>query len=148
MERAWSKRNVDLRLLKDNINEFLENNDFDVTINETGGGYQLLASGSTTYVMKGEVSIVIRGKPDEFTVNLELQRKRRERFLSLPMTLTAFFGFGYFLLEDFKSDETWLKFKKDFKEHADRIVTQLGGSAGSCHAEDDPNRTQESTEKT
>jgi hypothetical protein len=129
MQRNWSNKYVDLNLLTEKISEFFKNNDFEVIVNETNHNHQLIATGSPTYEMNGQVLVTVRGKPEEFTIELELQTKKGDEFFSYPIILATLLGGGYLLREHYKTDESWIKFKRDFWEHTDRIVTYLSGSA-------------------
>jgi hypothetical protein len=129
MQRNWSNKYVDLNLLAEQINEFFKNNDFEVTVNETNHNHQLIAKGSSTYEMNGQVLVTVCGKPEEFSIELEFQTKKGDEFFSHSILLTTLFGGGYLLKQYYKTDESWIKFKRDFWEHIDRIVTYLSGSS-------------------
>jgi len=126
MQRSWSKKNVDLKLLAEEIGEFFKDNDFEVVVNETKSGYQLLAKGSPNYEINGQISVAVDGKPEEFSIKLELERKQTKLHGILLPTL---FGGGYLLRQQFNADEAWIEFRRDFWQHVDRIVTYLIGSA-------------------
>jgi hypothetical protein len=128
MQRAWLNRNVNLDLLAEKIEEFFKGNDFDIVTNKTNNGYHLQAKSSPNYLINGQVSIIINGKPEEFSITIDLQRKE-SRILSFPMLLTTFFGGGYLITQHFKSEESWTELKKDFWQHVNKIITYLSGSA-------------------
>jgi len=88
MQRSWSKKNVDLKLLAEEIGEFFKDNDFEVVVNETKSGYQLLAKGSPNYEINGQISVAVDGKPEEFSIKLELERKQTKLHGILLPTLS------------------------------------------------------------
>jgi len=131
MQRVWTNRNVDLNSFKERIREFFENNDFEISVNESGDTYHLVADGSLKYRINGQVSVTIAGTPQDFSITLEQEKKSKPTKYSLPMTLTVFLGGGLLLRDEFKSDETFLKLKKELWVLADRTAIDLTGSAGA-----------------
>ncbi len=127
MKRYWSQRNVNLKTLKEEIIELLKEDYFDVDINENENLYKITAKSSPNYYLDGHVVITLEGTPEEFSIEIELQRKR-QKFFAAPILL-AFLGGGYWLSQRFKSDEEWLEFKRRFWEQIDIIITNLSGSA-------------------
>ncbi len=129
MQRIWTNRNVDLNSFKERIREFFENNEFEISVNESGDTYHLMADGSIKYHINGQVSVTITGTPQDFSIILEQEKKSKPTKYSLPMTLTVFLGGGLLLRDEFKSDESFLKLKKDLWVLADRTAIDLTGSA-------------------
>jgi len=127
MHRDWHDRNVDLNSLQEKIADFFNDNDFDVAIVQTQNGYQLTAKGSPTYSVGGLILVTIEGKPEEFSIRLELQKKPPSKLMSSPILLTLIGG-GYFLSQRLKADDAWLKFKNGFWQNIERIVTDLSRS--------------------
>lgn len=131
MQRGWTNRNVDIDLFKERIREFFENNDFEISIDESGDTYHLVAGGSLKYRMNGQVSIAIAGTPQDFSITLEQEKESKRRKYSLPMTLTVFLGGGLLLRDEFKSDEAFLNLRRDLWAFADRAAINLTGSAST-----------------
>jgi hypothetical protein len=129
MQRVWTNRNVDLALLKQKVQEFFQDNDFDTVTSEYENVYHLAASGSSNYTINGQIEVTIRGTPQDILVELEHQSKGKQKKYSMPMTLTIFMGAGILLRDEFKSDEAFLKLKKDFWTFLDRTVNSLTNSA-------------------
>ena len=144
MQRMWTNRNVDLNSFKERIREFLENNDFEISVNESGDTYHLVTGGSLKYRINGQVSITIAGTPQDFSITLEQEKKSKPGKYSLPMTLTVFLGGGLLLRDEFKSDEAFLKLKKDLWVLADRTAIDLTGStdARDPHASESKKTTE------
>lgn len=131
MQRMWTNRNVDLNSFKERIREFLENNDFEISVNESGDTHHLVAGGSLKYCIRGQVSITIAGTPQDFSIILEQEKKSKPTKYSLPMTLTVFLGGGLLLRDEFKSDEAFLNLRRDLWAFADRAAINLTGSAST-----------------
>lgn len=144
MQRVWTNRNVDLNSFKERIREFFENNDFEISVNESGDTYRLVAGGSLKYCINGQVSVTIAGTPQDFSITLEQEKESKRRRYSLPMTLTVFLGGGLLLRDEFKSDEAFLKLKKDLWVLADRTAIDLTGSAdaGDPHVSESEKTTE------
>jgi hypothetical protein len=128
MQKTWLNTNINLDLLAEKIEEFFKKNDFDTITNKTNNGYSLQAKNSPNYLINGQISVTINGKPEEFSITIDLQR-RESRVLSFPMLLTSFFGGGYLITQHFKSEESWIELKKDFWQHVNRIISYLSGLA-------------------
>jgi hypothetical protein len=126
MRRNWTNRNVDLKILKEKIIEFLKENYFDMDVNENGNQYLITAKSSPNYYIEGQIAITLQGKPEEFSIDIELRRKKQRIFSPL---LLAFLGGGYWLSQNLKSDEEWLEFRRKFWEQIDIFITYLSGSA-------------------
>ena len=131
MQRVWTNRNVDLNSFKERIREFLENSDFEISANESGDAYHLVAGGSLKYRINGQVSVTIAGTPQDFSITLEQEKKSKPGKFSLPMTLTVFLGGGLLLRDEFKSDEALLNLRRDLWAFADRAAINLTGSAST-----------------
>jgi len=127
LQRNWSKRNVDLKELKEKISEFFKDNYFDVIVSETKNGYQLFAKGSPNYRIDGQIFIAIEGKPEDFSITIDLKTKKTPRIFLSPILMTLFGG-GYFLMQHLKSNETWIELKRDFWEYVDRVIIELSSS--------------------
>ena len=129
MQRGWTNRNVDIDLFKERIREFFENNDFEISVDESGDTHRLVASGSLKYRINGQVSVAIAGTPQDFSITLEQEKESKPRKYSLPMTLTVFLGGGLLLRDEFKSNEAFLNLRRDLWAFADRAAINLTGSA-------------------
>lgn len=129
MQRVWTNRNVDLKVFNEKIRQFFEKNEFEVETEESEDTYHLLASGSSEYSIDGQVSVTLKGNPQDFSLTLELQRKSNARKYSMPITLAAALGFGLLLRDEFKTDEEFLNLKKDLWAFADRTAINLTDSA-------------------
>lgn len=131
MQRVWTNRNVDLKLFEEKIREFFEENEFDVTADESESIYHLVANGSPNYQMNGQAKVTLAGTPQDFTLMLELERNSRAKKYSIPITLAASLGFGLLLRDEFKSDEAFLNLRRDLWAFADRAAINLTGSANT-----------------
>jgi hypothetical protein len=127
MRKNWTKRNVDLDLFKEKIRKFLEENEFEIDEDTTIEAElcRLVASGSSKYRIEGQIVVTIAGTPEEVTLTLERMNKSKPKKYSMPMTLTTFLGGGLLLRDEFKSDENFLKLKKDLWTFTDETVNSL-----------------------
>src|SRR4030065_842575 len=110
MQRGWTNRNVDIDLFKERIHEFFENNDFEISVDESGDTHRLVASGSLKYRINGQVSVAIAGTPQDFSITLEQEKESKPRKYSLPMKLKVFLGGGILLQSEVKNTKTYLNF--------------------------------------
>ncbi|MEM3459530.1 MAG: hypothetical protein QXN36_01880 [Candidatus Bathyarchaeia archaeon] len=125
MQKSWTDRNVNLELLVDQIGEFFKEKDFNAVKGTTDKGYQIFADDSKYYKIDGYVSVSIEGKPEKFSITFELCKEEHKRKLPASIMLVTMFGGGYFLRKQLKSDEEWLKLKRDFWIYVDKTVSNL-----------------------
>lgn len=130
MERRWDNKNVDLELLTTYIGEFLKNKDFEAMKGQIPTGYQIFAENSPHFKLNGYISIAIEGKPNDFTVRLELCGAKKRNPIEPVLLTTMFFG-GYLLKRRLKSEEDWIKFKKEFWMYVNNAVLHLSNSSTS-----------------
>ncbi|MEM2913983.1 MAG: hypothetical protein QXH91_01085 [Candidatus Bathyarchaeia archaeon] len=128
MERRWDNKNVDLELLTAYIGEFLKKKDFEAVKGQIPSGYQIFAENSPQFKLNGYISIAIEGKPNDFTVKLELCRAKKRNPIEPVLLTTMFFG-GYLLKRRLKSEEDWIKFKKEFWMCVENAVLHLSNSS-------------------
>jgi len=128
MERRWVAKNVDLELLTNSIVDFLKTLDFEIVSGETASEYAIFAGDSPHFQIDGYVSVTIQGKPEDFTVKMELNKGEKKRSLFIPPLLMTMIGAGFLLSRRFKSEEAWLKLEKEFWRRLENIVVQLSDS--------------------
>lgn len=131
MQKNWTNKNVDLDLLTNQLSEFFKEKDFNVVKGRSEKGYQIFADDSGYYKVNGYVSVSIEGKPEDFTITFELCNEEEKRKNPLPRSiiLTTMFGGGYFLRKQLKSDEEWLRLKRDFWSYVEMIILNLANTA-------------------
>lgn len=128
MQKRWANKNIDLVLLTTYIGNFFKERDFEAIKGETPNGYQILAENSPYFRLDGYVSVAIEGKPDDFTIKLELCREGKRSLA--PLLLTTMFVGGYFLSKKLRSDEHWMRLEKEFWRHLDNFLLYLSNSSG------------------
>jgi hypothetical protein len=121
MEKRYTNKNIDLALLTTRIGNFFKERDFEAIKGETAEGYHILAEDSPSFRLDGCVSVAIEGKPEDFTVKLELFNKGKRRSFT-PILLTTMFLGGYFLKTKLRSEEDWMRFEKEFWRHLDNLM--------------------------
>lgn len=130
MQRRWSNRNVDLELFTAYIGNFFKEREFDAVKEESSNGYQILAKNSPLFELDGYVNVTVEGHPNDFVVALDFSgEKRKKSFLVGPLTM-AIFGGGGFLLKRLRSEESWIKLKKEFWSYVENVLLRLANSAG------------------
>ena len=135
MQKYYSNTNVDLNLLVKRIEEFFKENEFEIVTNQTENGNNLLACNSPYYIVNGTVEVTVIGNPQEFSITLELQRKKKSKIFSLEYQMMALFGGGYAIIQEFKADEAWIDLKKDFWQEVNRAIASLTGSASNSESQ-------------
>jgi len=128
MQRSWTGRNVDLALLTKFIADFFKEKDFEAIKGQTPTGYQILAEDSPYFRLQGYVSVTIEGRPEDFAIKLDLCTKKKKHFRLSPFLLSMF-GYGYFHLQELKSDEALMKLEKEFWLHVENDVLHLTNTA-------------------
>lgn len=130
MKKRWTNKNVDLALLTTHTGIFFKERDFEAIKGEKPTGFHIFAENSPRFRLDGYVSVTIEGKPNDFTVELELCNKRKKRTF-IPILLTTMFLGGYFLSKRLRSEEDWMKLEKEFWKHLDNIMLYLNNSTGN-----------------
>ena len=130
MKKRWTNKNVDLALLTTHTGMFFKERGFEAIKGEKPTGFHIFAENSPHFRLDGYVSVTIEGKPNDFTVKLELCNKRKKRTFTPILLTTMFFG-GYFLSKRLRSEEDWMKLEKEFWKHLDNIMLYLNNSTGN-----------------
>lgn len=120
MQKRWENRNIDLVLLTTHIGNFLKEKDFEAIKGEIPNGFLIFAENSPHFRLDGYVSVTIEGKPDDFTIKLELCREEKRSLT--PLLLTTMFVGGYFLSRKLRSDEDWMRLEKEFWRLLDKLL--------------------------
>jgi len=129
MQKYWSHKNVDLEKLTQKIEEFFKDNLFDIKTKKTENIYRLTAKNSANYILDGQIELIMTGQPEDFTINVELQRTR-STLSKIPIIGTTLLGGGYFLFRNAKYyEEEWNQFKKDIWDYLEKTVNKLAGTA-------------------
>ena len=127
MQKTWKGKNIDLASLATHICNFLKERDFEIVKGETPKGYEILAGDSPDFRLRGYVDVTIEGKPNNFNLEFSLCGRNNESRVS-PFLL-GMFGGGYFYLQELKSNEAWMKLKKEFWKYLDDVLLYLENSA-------------------
>jgi hypothetical protein len=120
MRKRFTK-NIDLEWLTKHIAQFFETRKFDeIVAIKNDSGYDLVAGSSSKYKIKSDLKAIIRRDSEGFSVSLEMAKEAKK--LNYPVMLATFFGGGYFLLRDLKSDESWTKIEREFWQEVSATV--------------------------
>lgn len=129
MHKNWKEKNVNLALLITRIGDFFKAKDFEAVKGEIPTGYQILAESPPYFKRSEYVSVTVEGKPDDFTVKLELCADKKRRTFPHSIILESMIFGGYFISRRLKSEEVWLRLEKEFWRHVENAVLQLSNSA-------------------
>jgi hypothetical protein len=129
-ERKWTMNNVDLDQFTLKIGDFFGERDFEVVRDKIPTGYQILSGNSSRFKLIGYVSVTVEGKPDDFTVKLELVETKR-RYSQYGGFLLSLFGGGILVRREALSDEAWIKLRKEFWPYVEGLISELTGTAKS-----------------
>jgi hypothetical protein len=134
MHKSWTNQNVELSTLTEKLANFLENEEFDITVYKEEKGYLITANNSPKHQIEGDITIQIHGEPNNFSIEMEGSREGTSGF-RLPPLLMTMFGGGYFLLKKLKSDEKYIEFTRNFWQNVNKIVLQIRNVGGEGDAE-------------
>ncbi|MGB9778854.1 MAG: hypothetical protein ACPLW8_05565 [Candidatus Bathyarchaeales archaeon] len=124
MYKSWTNQNVDLSTLTEKLANFLENEEFDITVYKEEKGYSITANNSPKYQIEGYITIQVNGEPNNFSIRMEGSSEGASS-LRLPPLLMTMFGGGYFLLKKLKSNEKYIEFTRNFWQNVNKILLQL-----------------------
>jgi hypothetical protein len=123
VQKNYRDPNVNLSDLVKKIIDFFESEKFNnVTALKTETGFQVIAGDSDRYKMENDVSVDIKGNPDDFTISLTSCKE--EKTNRTPMMLAQMFGLGYFYLKSVRSQEAMLKLETNFRKKIDNMIAQ------------------------
>jgi hypothetical protein len=123
MEKRWYGKSVDLSLLTTHIGEFLKERGFEAVKAKTqSDGYKIFAGYSPSFRLNGYIAITVEGKPDDFSIRLELYEGKGKTF---PVLLSTLFFGGYFISKRVRSIEDWVRLEREFWTYVDNMVLQL-----------------------
>jgi hypothetical protein len=129
-EKKWTMNNIDLDKFTLKIGDFFGQRDFEVVRDKTPTGYQIQSGNSSRFKLIGYVSVTVEGKPDDFTVKIELVEKKG-RYSQYGTSLLGLFGGGILVRREAVSDEAWMKLLKEFWPYVEALVSELTGTAKS-----------------
>lgn len=132
MQGSWKGKNVDLPSLATRICNFFQERDFEIVKGKTSKGYQILAGDSPYFRLQGYVDVTVEGKPEDFNVKFSLCGREQKRF-RVSSFLSSMFGGGYLALQELRSNEAWIKLKKEFWKYLDDVLLYPNGSAKPSH---------------
>jgi len=128
MERKWNMKNVDLELLSEKLEDFFKERKFQIISEKTSGNYKITVGNSPSFKLLGLLSVVVEGRPDDFSVKLEFQERRR-RYSGYGSFLLSLFGGGILLRQEAESDEAWMRIEKEFWLYVENLVLYLANTA-------------------
>jgi hypothetical protein len=124
MQKSWINQNVNIQTLTEKITEYLEREEFDITVYKENEGYSIIANNSPKHEIEDGITIHVNGQPNGFLIKIEENRREKERFI-IPPLLTTMFGGGYFLLKKLKAEEKYMEFTREFWQNVDKILIEI-----------------------
>jgi hypothetical protein len=91
-------------------------------------GTQIVAKGSANYVYDGQTIITIQGQPNDFSIDLTMEKKKPR--MRLPIMLQTMLGGGILILQEQREEEQRAEFSKDFWDYVGKIISRLSGTTG------------------
>ncbi len=126
MRRQWSGKNVDLMLLSDSIEDFLNHKGFKVVKDVSAEGYSIFAAPSRISDVREDVTVKVLGNSKDFVVDFLSSEKSRS---SIQLGyITTVFGGGSLLLKGLKSREALETLEKEFWVYVEDLVLHLVNS--------------------
>lgn len=126
LDYKWIGKNVNLNLLVDTIEGFLQSRKFKIRREDSKGSYQLLATFRSPEGEVRSIEVKVSGTPNDFTVQLRPAEQTHIVWKLSP--LVSFFGGGALLSKKLKSTEFYQRFEEDFWRHLEIKVFQLADS--------------------
>jgi len=125
MEKQWKNLNVSLRQLAVTVEERYSRRNLTVKETALGDGYSIRVI-LTQLRVQGVMSIVIRGTPDDFTI--ETKATEHEDSTIKAGLMTTIFGGGSLVLATIKKREALEKLERDFWGTIEETIRSLTSS--------------------
>jgi len=127
MRKQWVGKNVDLALLSECFEKFLEGKGYKTKRDMPSNGYEILGTPKRFRGSSGGIVVKILGDSNDFVVKLTASQRTHDSIMW--GYITTFLGGGSFLLRGLKSEEALRKLEMEFWIHAEKTVENLVGSA-------------------
>ena len=126
MKYKWTQRNIDLGILKREIESFLENRHFKVsTVSSANPNeYGLLGVLRTPDSDIRRVVVTVNKASDGFEV--ELMAGEQAKTMWKLSSLISFFGGGALLRKEFERAEFYQKLEEEFWTHVEKKIEEIG----------------------
>ena len=123
MQKQWVGKNIDLKLLNENVIFFFESKGLKTKGEELVGGYRIMATSQKAKGVRGEIEVTILGNPADFVI--ETIAGRRARSSMMLGSLTTIFGGGSLFLQGLKSREVSENLEREFWVYIEEIIAHL-----------------------
>jgi hypothetical protein len=127
MEKQWKKHNVSLRRLAQTIENYYMRRNFKVKETVLKDGYSIRVV-LTELRTSGAMSIVLRGTPDDFSI--ETRATEQEDGTVKVGLMTTIFGGGSLVLGSIKNREKLEKLEREFWVTIEETIRSLTNSEG------------------
>ena len=123
MQRRWIKKNVDLALLSERIENFFRDKGFKIAKDWSASKYTVSAKPQQGVRILGRVIVRILGDSNDFLI--EFSTSGHSRSAVKLGFLTTMFGGGSLILRGLKSQEALEKLEKDFWIYIEEAIARL-----------------------
>jgi len=123
MQKTWTNQNINIQTLTKRITEYLEKEEFDLTVYKENEGYSIIAANSPKHEIEGGITIRIFGEPNNFLIKIE--NKKEKSGYKIPPLLATMFGAGYLFLKSLKSEENYIEFTREFWRNVNKILNEM-----------------------
>ena len=127
MEAKWVGKNVDLKLLRDHIENFFKDKGFRITKERSASEHEISARPQRGVSILGRVIVKVLGDSNDFLIEFSASSHSRSA-VKLGL-ITTMFGGGSLILRGLKSQEALEKIEKDFWIYIEEAITRLINSA-------------------
>jgi len=125
MEKQWKNHNVSLQQLAQTIEGSYSRRNLKIKETVLKDGYSIRVILAKLRA-SGTMSIIMRGTPDDFTI--ETKRERADDAVKVGL-MTTIFGGGSIILSSIKSREELEKLEREFWGTIEEVISRLANSA-------------------
>ena len=129
MKAHWKDKNINLSIFTNSIRQFFVEKKYASSINRSNEEYQIVVYPTVFHGIVEEISVNIKGHPNDFSVKFIAGSRSRSFVILGP--LATIFGGGFLTLKGLKSQEVLEKLEKEFWVYVDKKIWELTDSADS-----------------
>lgn len=126
LKYQWIGKNVNLNLLVETLERFLQSRKFKTRREDSAGLYQLFATLRTPEGEARCTNVNVSGTPSDFTVQLRVAEQTHIVWKLSP--LFSFFGGGALLSKKLRSAEFYQRFEEEFWRYLEDKILQFTDS--------------------
>jgi hypothetical protein len=120
MQFQWVRKNVNLTLLSESIEDFFKSKGFEVRELESAKGYRFLILPQQRRRIDGRIDVTVSGDPNDFVISFDIIES--SGFLKKFGSILNLVGGGVFVLKSLKLEEALEKLEKEFWIHVQEKI--------------------------